>query len=252
MPFMGTDLGKLMKLERLTEDRVQFLVYQMLKGLKVTADTPVYARYSLPVPVLEPRCVFSWADVVRVSSLLSTSTLQGSSTGCVNSDLPDCELCGGGALALFHSRSHSSRFPHRELFSKNPRQDDALSLEFPYWDVLRVQTSLFWLFRPSQQPVARIRFWVAMKKLDKGMLNVCHVHTEWLVLAHCCKAFFRKAASQLQSTKCPYTKKCVSGSKSPVYEYYKFWYLNIIRDYNKTDYLFEIWKNNVYNKRIIT
>ncbi|KAG8005821.1 Mitogen-activated protein kinase 12, partial [Nibea albiflora] len=34
MPFMGTDLGKLMKLERLTEDRVQFLVYQMLKGLK--------------------------------------------------------------------------------------------------------------------------------------------------------------------------------------------------------------------------
>uniref|UniRef100_A0AAX7W643 mitogen-activated protein kinase n=1 Tax=Astatotilapia calliptera TaxID=8154 RepID=A0AAX7W643_ASTCA len=34
MPFMGTDLGKLMKLERLSEDRVQFLVYQMLKGLK--------------------------------------------------------------------------------------------------------------------------------------------------------------------------------------------------------------------------
>lgn len=35
MPFMGTDLGKLMKHERLSEDRVQFLVYQMLKGLKV-------------------------------------------------------------------------------------------------------------------------------------------------------------------------------------------------------------------------
>ncbi|XP_071399486.1 mitogen-activated protein kinase 12b isoform X2 [Centroberyx affinis] len=34
MPFMGTDLGKLMKMERLSEDRVQFLVYQMLKGLK--------------------------------------------------------------------------------------------------------------------------------------------------------------------------------------------------------------------------
>lgn len=33
---MGTDLGKLMKMERLTEDRVQFLVYQMLRGLKVT------------------------------------------------------------------------------------------------------------------------------------------------------------------------------------------------------------------------
>ncbi|TRY85222.1 hypothetical protein DNTS_009265 [Danionella cerebrum] len=34
MPFMGTDLGKLMKMERLSEDRVQYLVYQILKGLK--------------------------------------------------------------------------------------------------------------------------------------------------------------------------------------------------------------------------
>lgn len=37
MPFMGTDLGKLMKHETLSEDRIQFLVYQMLKGLKVRA-----------------------------------------------------------------------------------------------------------------------------------------------------------------------------------------------------------------------
>uniref|UniRef100_A0A6Q2Z8M6 mitogen-activated protein kinase n=1 Tax=Esox lucius TaxID=8010 RepID=A0A6Q2Z8M6_ESOLU len=36
MPFMGTDLGKLMKLQKLSEDKVQFLVYQMLKGLKVS------------------------------------------------------------------------------------------------------------------------------------------------------------------------------------------------------------------------
>ncbi|KAK1789477.1 hypothetical protein P4O66_015392 [Electrophorus voltai] len=34
MPFMGTDLGKLMKMEKLSEDRVQFLVYQILRGLK--------------------------------------------------------------------------------------------------------------------------------------------------------------------------------------------------------------------------
>uniref|UniRef100_A0A8C2W642 mitogen-activated protein kinase n=1 Tax=Chinchilla lanigera TaxID=34839 RepID=A0A8C2W642_CHILA len=34
MPFMGTDLGKLMKHETLSEDRIQFLVYQILKGLK--------------------------------------------------------------------------------------------------------------------------------------------------------------------------------------------------------------------------
>lgn len=35
MPFMGTDLGKLMKIQRLSEEKIQYLVYQMLKGLKV-------------------------------------------------------------------------------------------------------------------------------------------------------------------------------------------------------------------------
>lgn len=34
MPYMGTDLGKLMKLQKLSEDKVQFLVYQMVRGLK--------------------------------------------------------------------------------------------------------------------------------------------------------------------------------------------------------------------------
>lgn len=32
---MGTDLGKLMKIQRLSEEKIQYLVYQMLKGLKV-------------------------------------------------------------------------------------------------------------------------------------------------------------------------------------------------------------------------
>lgn len=35
MPFMGTDLGKLMKIQRLSEEKIQYFVYQMLKGLKV-------------------------------------------------------------------------------------------------------------------------------------------------------------------------------------------------------------------------
>lgn len=35
MPFMGTDLGKLMKMQRLSEEKIQYLVYQILKGLKV-------------------------------------------------------------------------------------------------------------------------------------------------------------------------------------------------------------------------
>lgn len=36
MPFMATDLGKLMKMQRLSEDKVQYLVYQILRGLKVS------------------------------------------------------------------------------------------------------------------------------------------------------------------------------------------------------------------------
>ncbi|XP_071242396.1 mitogen-activated protein kinase 12b [Salvelinus alpinus] len=44
MPFMGTDLGKLMKMERLSQERVQFLVYQMLKGLKYIHSAGIIHR----------------------------------------------------------------------------------------------------------------------------------------------------------------------------------------------------------------
>uniref|UniRef100_A0A4W5RF70 mitogen-activated protein kinase n=1 Tax=Hucho hucho TaxID=62062 RepID=A0A4W5RF70_9TELE len=44
MPFMGTDLGKLMKLQQLSEDKVQFLVYQMLKGLQYIHSAGIIHR----------------------------------------------------------------------------------------------------------------------------------------------------------------------------------------------------------------
>ncbi|KAL7401971.1 hypothetical protein ABVT39_007486 [Epinephelus coioides] len=44
MPFMGTDLGKLMKLQRLSEEKIQYLVYQMLKGLKYIHSAGIIHR----------------------------------------------------------------------------------------------------------------------------------------------------------------------------------------------------------------
>uniref|UniRef100_A0A8C4HZN5 mitogen-activated protein kinase n=1 Tax=Dicentrarchus labrax TaxID=13489 RepID=A0A8C4HZN5_DICLA len=46
MPFMGTDLGKLMKLQKLSEEKIQYLVYQMLKGLKYIHSAGIIHRVS--------------------------------------------------------------------------------------------------------------------------------------------------------------------------------------------------------------
>ncbi|XP_037622078.1 mitogen-activated protein kinase 12 isoform X2 [Sebastes umbrosus] len=44
MPFMGTDLGKIMKLQKLSEEKIQYLVYQMLKGLKYIHSAGIIHR----------------------------------------------------------------------------------------------------------------------------------------------------------------------------------------------------------------
>ncbi|XP_034032887.1 mitogen-activated protein kinase 12 [Thalassophryne amazonica] len=44
MPYMGTDLGKLMKIQRLSEEKIQYLVYQMLRGLKYIHSAGIIHR----------------------------------------------------------------------------------------------------------------------------------------------------------------------------------------------------------------
>ncbi|XP_068572818.1 mitogen-activated protein kinase 12b isoform X2 [Cebidichthys violaceus] len=63
MPFMGTDLGKLMKLERLSEDRVQFLIYQMLRGLKYIHSAGIIHRDLKPGNLaINPDCELKILD----------------------------------------------------------------------------------------------------------------------------------------------------------------------------------------------
>lgn len=50
---MGTDLGKVMKMQRLSEEKIQYLVYQMLKGLKVTWIVHFLQMYFLMVLVIK-------------------------------------------------------------------------------------------------------------------------------------------------------------------------------------------------------
>ncbi|CAB1414295.1 unnamed protein product [Pleuronectes platessa] len=63
MPFMGTDLGKLMKLERLSEDRVQFLIYQMMRGLKYIHSAGIIHRDLKPGNLaINPDCELKILD----------------------------------------------------------------------------------------------------------------------------------------------------------------------------------------------
>lgn len=82
MPFMGTDLGKLMKHETLSEDRIQFLVYQMLKGLKVSfAEVAIGKWAELPVGQGRSLCLGVKLMAAELPLFHSISTLPASSTG---------------------------------------------------------------------------------------------------------------------------------------------------------------------------
>lgn len=79
---MGTDLGKLMKHETLSEDRIQFLVYQMLKGLKVGFAEVAIGRWAeLPVGQARALCLGVKLMAAELPLFHSISTLPVSSTG---------------------------------------------------------------------------------------------------------------------------------------------------------------------------
>lgn len=43
---MGADLNNIVKCQKLTDDHVQFLIYQILRGLKVSLIFPYFGKYT--------------------------------------------------------------------------------------------------------------------------------------------------------------------------------------------------------------
>ena len=60
--LMGADLSNIVKTQKLTDDHVQFLVYQLLRGLKVSnhpqSDAIALASNLIELAELQIRCPF--------------------------------------------------------------------------------------------------------------------------------------------------------------------------------------------------
>lgn len=64
---MGADLNNIIRTQRLTDDHVQFLVYQMLRGLKYIHSAGIQNNCAILVPQLIP-IIFSQASFIETSS----------------------------------------------------------------------------------------------------------------------------------------------------------------------------------------
>ncbi|KAM9704939.1 mitogen-activated protein kinase 12-like [Menidia menidia] len=148
MPFMGTDLGKLMKVERLSEDRVQFLVYQMLRGLKYIHSAGIIHRDLKPGNLaINPDCelkildfglarqadsemtgyvVTRWyrAPEVILSWMRYTQTVDIWSAGCILAEM----LLG---RPLFKGSDHLDQLREIMKVTGTPGPDFVLKLESP-------------------------------------------------------------------------------------------------------------------------
>uniref|UniRef100_A0ABM5GGA4 mitogen-activated protein kinase n=1 Tax=Pogona vitticeps TaxID=103695 RepID=A0ABM5GGA4_9SAUR len=76
MPFMGTDLSKIMKHEKLTEDRIQFLVYQILKGLKDLKPGNLAVNEDCELKALPPGKVSHWGQAAGAGRRGNNCSLQ--------------------------------------------------------------------------------------------------------------------------------------------------------------------------------
>uniref|UniRef100_A0A8C3LYK1 mitogen-activated protein kinase n=1 Tax=Chrysolophus pictus TaxID=9089 RepID=A0A8C3LYK1_CHRPC len=138
MPFMGTDLSKIMKHEKLTEDRIQFLVYQILKGLKVCHFLlflfhnliTVWVYFVLPLQILDfgmarhtdsemtGYVVTRWyrAPEVILNWMHYTQTVDIWSVGCIMAEM----IMG---RPLFRGNDHLDQLKEIMKITGTPSQD---------------------------------------------------------------------------------------------------------------------------------
>uniref|UniRef100_A0A8C7D7H4 mitogen-activated protein kinase n=1 Tax=Oncorhynchus kisutch TaxID=8019 RepID=A0A8C7D7H4_ONCKI len=136
MPFMGTDLGKLMKLQNLSEDKVQFLVYQMLKGLKDLKPGNLAVNQECELKILDfglarqadsemtGYVVTRWyrAPEVILSWMHYTQTVDIWSVGCIMAEM----LSG---KPLFKGNDHLDQLTEIMKITGTPTQDFITKLQ---------------------------------------------------------------------------------------------------------------------------
>uniref|UniRef100_A0A8C6W0H9 mitogen-activated protein kinase n=1 Tax=Nothobranchius furzeri TaxID=105023 RepID=A0A8C6W0H9_NOTFU len=130
MPYELTDLGKLMKKLKLSDEKIKYLVYQMLKGLKYIHSAGVIHRvglFRLISPLMTGYVVTRWyrAPEVMLNWMHYTQTVDIWSVGCIMAEM----LQG---KPLFKGTDHLDQLdqiwkvtgtPTKELISKLESED---------------------------------------------------------------------------------------------------------------------------------
>ncbi|KAJ7397849.1 mitogen-activated protein kinase 12-like [Pitangus sulphuratus] len=160
MPFMGTDLSKIMKHEKLTEDRIQFLVYQMLKGLKgvmsfknlarvkdlkpgnlaVNEDCELKAKnYIKSLPKVQKK---DFASILKYANPLAVNLLE-------KMLVLDAEKRVTAAEALIHPYFESIHDPEEEIEAE--KYDDTFdNMDLPLDEWKRITYKEILNFKPPQ------------------------------------------------------------------------------------------------------
>uniref|UniRef100_A0A8C6ZT57 mitogen-activated protein kinase n=1 Tax=Nothoprocta perdicaria TaxID=30464 RepID=A0A8C6ZT57_NOTPE len=197
MPFMGTDLSKIMKHEKLTEDRIQFLVYQMLKGLKDLKPGNLAVNEDCELKILDfglarhtdsemtGYVVTRWyrAPEVILNWMHYTQTVDIWSVGCIMAEM----ITG---RPLFKGNDHLDQLteimkitgtPTQEFVQKLQSQDVTVNLleKMLVLDAEKRVTAAEALLHPYFEPIHDLEEEIEAEKYDDTFDNMDLPLDEW-------------------------------------------------------------------------